>query len=167
MEDVNGRNSAAEHIDPMDLAILKALSANGRASFQEVAQELGVSRVTVHERVKKLMQRGIIRGFHARIDPEALGYHVSAYVGLMTSQGKQSHAVIEQLQAIEEVEEIHIITGRLDVLVRIRARNHRHLQEILFEKIGGVTGFDRSETMIVLSSPKEFSGLNLDQIQPD
>ncbi|MCL6444517.1 MAG: Lrp/AsnC ligand binding domain-containing protein, partial [Alicyclobacillus sp.] len=54
---------------------------------------------------------------------------------------------------------------RLDVLVKIRARNHRHLQEILFDKIGAVTGFDRSETMIVLSSPREYSGMNLDQIQ--
>jgi Lrp/AsnC family transcriptional regulator for asnA, asnC and gidA len=166
MEEFNkGDNQTTEMIDHNDLAILKALAANGRASYQEIANELNVSRVTVHERVKKLINKGIISGIYAQINPEALGYTVCAYVGLITSQGKQSYKVLDSLQGIEEIEEIHIITGKYDVLIKIRAKNHRHLQEILFEKVGAIYGFDRSETMIILSSPKENRGLNLSQIQ--
>lgn len=142
-------------LDVVDQGILRRLATNARTSFQDVAVELGVSRATIHERVKRMVQGGIIRGYRAEIDWIRLGYPVVALVALQTEQGQASYHVLEDLSSIEEVENAYLITGRFDCLVKVRARNHEHLQAVLFDRIGLIRGFRHAETMVVLSTPLE------------
>jgi len=156
-----------QSIDAMDLTIMKTLQENARFSYQDIAGKIGVSRVTVHERVRKLIENGIIEGFHARVNARLLGYPVTAIVGLNTIQGNEAYRTIEELQQLPEVEEIHVVTGRYDYLVKVRALDNEDLQRILFSKIDQVYGFRRAETMVVLSSPVEKCGIDMDQVIND
>ena len=142
-------------MDEADRVIVQALSKNARVSLQVVADQLGLSRATVHERVRKLTSAGALRGFRAEVDWAALGFLVMAWVALQTEQGGSSYQVLEDLARIKEVDAAYLVTGRFDCLVKIRARDHRDLQRVLFDELGKVGGFRRAETMVVLSTPFE------------
>jgi len=154
-------------LDAIDLTIMKNLQENARSSYQDIAGRIGVSRVTVHERTRKLIEGGIIEGFHARVNARRIGYPVTAIVGLNTIQGGESYRTIEELQQLPEVEEVHVVTGRYDYLVKVRAKDNEDLQRILFNKIDQVYGFQRAETMVVLSSPVEKCGIDMRQVVND
>ncbi|HHW42689.1 MAG TPA: Lrp/AsnC family transcriptional regulator [Desulfotomaculum sp.] len=154
-------------LDDMDLAILQSLQQNARASYQEIASRLGVSRVTVYERVRKLVESGVIEGFHVRVNARRIGYPVTAIVGLSTLQGKEAYRTIEEFKKLPEVEEVHVVTGRYDYLVKVRARDNEDLQRILLTKIDQIHGFQRAETMIALSSPVEKCGIDMGRVAGD
>lgn len=142
-------------MDEADRVIVQSLAKNGRGSLQVVADQLGLSRATVHERVRKLTNAGVLRAFRADVDWTALGFHVMAWVALQTDQGKSSYQVLDDLAQIKEVDAAYLVTGRFDCLVKIRARDHQDLQRVLFDELGKVGGFRRAETMVVLSTPFE------------
>ncbi|SFG40699.1 Lrp/AsnC family transcriptional regulator, regulator for asnA, asnC and gidA [Desulfotomaculum arcticum] len=154
-------------LDDMDLTIMKTLQENARSSYQDIANKIGVSRVTVHERIRKLIESGIIEGFHARVNARRIGYPVTAIVGLNTIQGSESYRTIEELRQLPEVEEVHVVTGRYDYLVKVRAMDNGDLQRILFNKIDQVYGFQRAETMVVLSSAVEKCGIDMRRVIND
>lgn len=151
--------------DLLDFEILKMLQKDGRAPLLEIARKLKVSGGTIRERIAKLKARGILRGFHADIDFRKMGWDVTALVGLRTELADKIYRTIEELRKIAEIEEIHVVTGDFDIIVKVRAKNPLHLQEILLEKIDRVYGFHRSTTMILLSSPVEKTGITLDKIK--
>jgi len=153
-----------QSLDATDLAIIKYLQENARSSYQEIATKIGVSRVTVNERIRKLIESEVIEGFHARINARQIGYPVTAIVGLVTVQGDKAYRTIEELKHIPEVEEAHVVTGQYDYLVKIRAQDNEDLQRILFAKIDQIYGFRRAETMVVLSSPVEKCGIDIRQV---
>ena len=154
-------------LDAMDLAIIKILQENSRSSYQDIATQVGVSRVTVNERIRKLIENGVLEGFHARVNAQRIGYSITAIVGLTTIQGCEAYRTTEELQQIIEVEEVHVVTGRYDYLVKVRALNNEDLMHILFNKIDQVYGFHRAETMVVLSSPVEKCGIDIQQVIND
>ncbi|MFZ5646259.1 MAG: Lrp/AsnC family transcriptional regulator [Bacillota bacterium] len=154
-------------LDTIDLTIMKTLQENARSSYRDIASRIGVSRVTVHERIRKLIESGIIEGFHVRVNARRTGYPVTAIVGLSTIQGSEAYRTIEELQQLPEVEEVHVVTGRYDYLVKVRAKDNEDLQRILFNKIDQVYGFQRAETMVVLSSPVEKCGIDIRQVIND
>ena len=156
-----------QSLDNVDLAIMKMLQENARSSYQDIATRAGVSRVTVHERIRKLMESGVIEGYHVRVNARRIGYRVTAIVGLNTVQGSEAYRTIEELRQLSEVEEIHVVTGRYDYLVKVRALDNEDLQRILFDKIDQVYGFQRAETMVVLSSPVEKCGIDLGRVIGD
>ncbi|MFZ5644820.1 MAG: Lrp/AsnC family transcriptional regulator [Bacillota bacterium] len=154
-------------LDSTDLFILKSLQENARSTYQDIALKLGVSRVTIHERVRKLTESGVLQGFHARVNAKIIGYPVMAIVGLITIQGSEAYRTMEELKRYPEVEEIHVVTGRYDYLVKVRAKDNEDLQRIIFNKIDQVYGFQRAETMMVLSSPVEKCGIDMRQVVND
>lgn len=144
-------------LDSTDLAIARALERDGRMSVLELSRKLGISRATVSERLTRLIEQGVIKGFHARLDYKRLGYPLIAFVGLQSVQGFNVVEVVSALKQIREVEEVHTVTGRLDMLVKVRARNTEHLQYILTFKIQAIPGIGRGETMLALSSGLEWA----------
>lgn len=136
-------------IDDLDIRLIRELAADARASHLELARRIGVTRATVHARLTKLSQRGVITGFGPDLDPRALGYDVQAFVTLGIAQGRLDD-VAQLLQSVPQVLEAHGITGAGDVHCRVVARTHEQLQDILIQ-LNRSSAVVRSNSVISLS----------------
>jgi DNA-binding Lrp family transcriptional regulator len=136
-------------IDELDIRLIRELAGHPRASHLELARRIGVTRATVHARLAKLTQRGVITGFGPDLDRRALGYDVQAFVTLGIAQGRLDD-VAQVLRAVPQVLEAHGITGSGDVHCRVVARTHEQLQEILIQ-LNRSSSVVRSNSVISLS----------------
>jgi DNA-binding Lrp family transcriptional regulator len=148
-------------LDELDHSIVVALQENGRMPLSEIARRTGVAPATVHERLAKLRRGGVVLGFCVRLDPRVLGYTVTALIRLRTELADQVERTVADLRAIPEVEEVHVVSGEYDLVVKLRARDTAHLQELLVTRVHRVAGFIRSATEICLTSPLERPGPRL------
>ncbi|MXR21640.1 Lrp/AsnC family transcriptional regulator [Halobacterium bonnevillei] len=148
------------NLDDTDRAILRALQSNARKPFSEIAREIEMSSATVHDRVNRMEEAGVIRGYHADLDPKAVGLGTSAIVGLRVEQGREDEA-LDQLADIEGVQEINLTTGEWDIILRVYAENTDTLRDLMFEEIADMDGFARSQTMVVLGTEYESKELPL------
>ena len=98
-------------LDDTDLAIVRALQANARATYTEVGKAVGLSAASVHERVHRLEGRGVIRGYHAEVDPERLGLGVLSLVSVLPSDSMNAAATEAALAALPEVETAYSVAG--------------------------------------------------------
>lgn len=147
--------------DALDLAILRMLHDNARVSLSRVAESQGVALATVHRRIQRLRAEGVVQGFATRIDPKLLGYAVTAFVRLRAADRDDVRAGFQTLNSIPEVEEVHVITGGYDVLIKVRSRDTGHLRNLL-ARIHRAMGAERSSTEVCLESPLErFAPLHL------
>lgn len=126
--------------------------------LSEIARRAGVAPATVHERLAKLRRSGVVQGFAVRLNPKTLGYTVTALVHLRTELADEVERTVADLRAIPEVDEVHVVTGEYDLVIKVRARDTAHLQELLVNRIHRVAGFIRSATEICLTSPLERLG---------
>jgi DNA-binding Lrp family transcriptional regulator len=148
-------------LDELDRSIVLALQENGRMALSEIARRCSVAPATVHERLAKLRRSGVVQGFSVRLDPRALGYTVTALIHLRTELADRVERTVGDLRAIPEVEEVHVVSGEYDLVVKIRARDTSHLQELLVTRVHRVAGFIRSATEVCLTSPLERTGPRL------
>ncbi|MFC3476881.1 Lrp/AsnC family transcriptional regulator [Halobacterium litoreum] len=147
-------------LDDTDREILRALQSNARKPFSEIAREIDMSSATVHDRVNRMEDAGVIRGYHADVDPKAAGFGTSAVVGLRVEQGGEEDA-IDQLKAVDGVQEVNLTTGEWDIILRVVAEDTDSLRELMFERIADMDGFARSQTMVVLGTEYESKELPL------
>jgi len=147
-------------LDKTDREILRALQSDARKPFSEIAREIEMSSATVHDRVNRMEEAGVIRGYHADVDPKAAGFGTSAVVGLRVEQGREQDA-LDRLADIDGVQEIHLTTGEWDIILRVVAEDTDTLRELMFEEIADVDGFARSQTMVVLATEYESHELPL------
>ena len=96
-----------------------------------------------------LEDRGVILGYHTRLDPAALGFANEAFIGLQTIQGPTLGTELDGLMHIAEVESVHVVTGHWDLIVRVRVRDNRHLRDVVLGRIWELPGFRHSETLVV------------------
>jgi Lrp/AsnC family leucine-responsive transcriptional regulator len=152
--------------DDVDLQLLGLLRADARTSVVALGRALHLGNATVHERLRRLQRDGFIQGFHADLDYDRLGLSLTAYVGLQIPQGPDARTrVAENLRTMPEVEDFCWLTGDLDALIRVRARDTAHLQRIVFGLIGaGGRGQIRTRTMVVLSEPFRKPGPDLEAL---
>ena len=136
-------------IDKIDLDILKNLSSNAKISFTDLASKILVSPSTVHVRVKKMEDAGIIKGSSLALDYKKLGYTFIAYIGIFLEKTHLTNIVLEKLNNIPFVTVAHITTGRFNIFCKVRSRNTNHAKEIIF-MIDDIDGVSRTETMISL-----------------
>jgi Lrp/AsnC family transcriptional regulator, leucine-responsive regulatory protein len=151
---------AFERMDETDSRILELLQRDGRESYAEVGQAVGMSGPSVHERVKKLEARGVIRGYSALVDPTLLGYGVLAFIFIKQVPGTVATDMTGDFVAIDEIEECHHIAGEADYLLKVRATDTRHLERVLhmIQQVGHVF---TTETQVVFSSAFERRPLHL------
>lgn len=135
--------------DGLDRRLLQAMAASPRAGVLELARQLGVARGTVQARLDRLQRGGVITGFGPDINLVALGYGVLAFATLEIAQGRLRD-VVDHLQDIPEVLEVHATSGTGDLHCRLVARTNTHLQDVI-NHILEVQGIDRSTTVIALS----------------
>ena len=125
------------------------LIENTRTPFTDIAKKLQISAGTVHVRVKKMEDLGFIKGSSLMLDYEKLGYSFVAYIGILLNKTNQINFVIERLEEISNITNVHISTGKFNLYCKLRAKNTTHAKMIIFE-IDEIQGVDRTETMISL-----------------
>jgi Lrp/AsnC family transcriptional regulator for asnA, asnC and gidA len=114
----------------------------------QLAKRLKVSNTLIHQRIKKLKEEGILMAASYQLDPWKLGYQTSGYTQIMLADSKQHRLVEKELEKIPEIVECVNISGRYALLVRIFAKNNRHLRDIIYEKILGIEGVEGTNTTI-------------------
>ncbi len=137
-------------IDKTDRAILALLLDDARMAYTEIAQKLIVSAGTIHVRMKKLEQMGVVKGSELIVDPAKLGFDLTAFIGVFLEKGVNYNQVIPELKKIDEILEAYYTTGGYSIFLKIVCANTNHLREVLNEKIQAVQGIQRTETMISL-----------------
>ncbi len=136
-------------LDETDHHILDMLIENTRTPFTDIAKKLNISAGTVHVRVKKMEEAGIIIGSSLTLDYKKLGYSFIAYVGIFLQKTSQTQFVLERINEIPYVTVAHVTTGKFNIFCKIRAKDTTHAKEIIY-KIDDIEGVTRTETMISL-----------------
>lgn len=149
------RNSSVSRtLDRIDRQLIRALAKDARASNKELAAEVGVAASTCHQRLRRLIESGVIRGFHADIDPQALGVGVQALLSLrLTLHSRDQHAKLrEYLCARPEVSTVYNVSGRDDFLVHVVARDTHHLRDLVVDGIAVRDEVSHVETMLIFET---------------
>ncbi|MBL6649605.1 MAG: winged helix-turn-helix transcriptional regulator [Flavobacteriaceae bacterium] len=136
-------------LDEIDHQILDLLIDNTRTAFTDIAKKLLISAGTVHVRVKKMEDAGIIKGSSLTLDYKKLGYTFIAYIGIFLEKTHQTKFVLQKLESIPFVTVAHITTGKFNIFCKVRAKSTDHAKEIIF-MIDDIEGVSRTETMISL-----------------
>lgn len=137
-------------IDQTDLAILRIMIDDADLSYAEIGKRVFVSGGTVHVRVSKMKQMGIIKGTKLAIDATKLGWDITSYLGIYLDKSSLYDSVAEQLAEIPEVINLHYTTGQYGIFAKIQCRDTGHLRQVLHDKIQKVQGIQRTETIISL-----------------
>jgi Lrp/AsnC family transcriptional regulator for asnA, asnC and gidA len=136
-------------IDEIDKTILMYLIENTRMPFTEIAKKMNVSAGTIHVRVKKLEEAGIIKGTTLITDYDKMGYQFVAYLGLLLTKTNKIQHVIDELYKIPNVTVAHIVAGKYNIFCKIRAQDTSHAKELIY-RIDQIEDVLRTESMISL-----------------
>ncbi|MBX9850136.1 MAG: Lrp/AsnC ligand binding domain-containing protein [Cytophagaceae bacterium] len=137
-------------IDKIDLQILSLLMENASMPYTDIAKQISVSGGTVHVRMKKMEQLGIVKGFQLNIDYSKLGFDITSFIGIYLEKSSYYDQAAKDLLNIPEVVNVHYTTGNYSMFVKIVCRDTKHLREVLHDKIQKVYGIQRTETLISL-----------------
>jgi Lrp/AsnC family transcriptional regulator for asnA, asnC and gidA len=137
-------------IDKLDKQILDILMQDGATPYTEIAKKLVVSGGTIHVRMKKLIELGVVRGNFLDINPGKIGYDVCAFLGIFLGKASEYRDAVKELEKIPEVIEMHYTTGAYSMFAKVLCRDTQHLREVLNEKIQIIKGVQRTETFISL-----------------
>jgi Lrp/AsnC family leucine-responsive transcriptional regulator len=137
-------------LDAIDRQLLILLARDARLSQRGLARELRMSPPAIGDRIARLEREGVIRGYSAVIDWSVLGY-LTCYLAVTASADADQGAVMSALHELPEVEDVVVITGSLDMLVRLRVRDHVHLRQFLLEHVWQLVGVQRTETFLSLA----------------
>lgn len=138
-------------MDELDATLVHLFTAEPRIGVLEASRRIGVARGTVQARLDKLASQGVISGWGPRLEPDALGYPVTAFLTLEIRQGAGHDSVAEHLAGIPEVLEAFTITGAGDMWCRVVARSNADLQRVIDAVVSG-SGIVRSSTVIALAT---------------
>ncbi|MEQ8904644.1 Lrp/AsnC ligand binding domain-containing protein [Ekhidna sp.] len=137
-------------IDNVDLKILNILSEDAKMPYTEVAKKVFVSGGTVHVRMRKLEEMGIVRGTTLKIDYSKLGYDITCFLGIYLEKSSLYDRVVSELRKIPEIVTIRYTTGNYNIFCKIYCRDTQHLRNVLHDKIQSVDGIESTETFISL-----------------
>lgn len=146
----DGNHYAKFELDQLDIRILSLLMEDASMAYTEIAKQLEVSGGTIHVRTKKMEELGVIRGSTLQIDPQRVGFDITAFLGIYLERGSQYKHAVEQLRKIKEIVELHYCTGSYSIFAKIICRDTQHLRKVLNEDIQSVDGIQRTETIISL-----------------
>jgi Lrp/AsnC family transcriptional regulator, regulator for asnA, asnC and gidA len=141
-------------LDDINLKIIDVLSKDSSMPFVEIAKQIGISDATVHLRVRRLKDEGVINKFTLSLDNDLLGYDHLAFAGINIRPGFADQ-ITEGLSNLEEVLEIHEMHGRFDLFVKVRAKDLNHMRDIIEKKIRVLPNILETELMTVLKTKKE------------
>jgi Lrp/AsnC family transcriptional regulator, leucine-responsive regulatory protein len=142
-------------LDSLDRKALRSLSENGRATWAELGQALGLSAPSAADRARKLEQAGVIRGYAALVDAATVGYPLTAYISVSLASHRERTTFLRAIEKMEQVCECHHVAGDDDYLLKVRCRGTEDLDHLLTNELKERLGVARTRTTIVLSTAKE------------
>jgi Lrp/AsnC family transcriptional regulator for asnA, asnC and gidA len=137
-------------IDSLDTKILTILAKDAKLSYAEIGKMLYVSPGTVHVRVKKLTEANLIKAVRAELNYAALGFDITAFLGIYLEKSNMYESVKSELKKIPEVIDAHYTTGNYSIFAKIICRDTEHLRDVLAKKLQSIKGIQRTETFISL-----------------
>ncbi|MDC9590322.1 transcriptional regulator AsnC [Xenorhabdus sp. XENO-10] len=140
-------------IDNLDRDILHALMENARTPYAELAKKFAVSPGTIHVRVEKMKQSGIITGTRVDISAKQLGFDVCCFIGIILKSAKDYPAALKKLDMLNEVVEVYYTTGHYSIFIKVMCRSIEALQDVLINKIQTIDEIQSTETLISLQNP--------------
>ncbi|NUS63045.1 MAG: Lrp/AsnC family transcriptional regulator [Saccharothrix sp.] len=140
-------------MEPIDRAILRELAADGRCSFTDLAERVGLSVSAVHQRVRRLEQRGVVRGYAARLDGDEIGLPLTAFISLTPIDPAAPDDYPKRLEHLPQIEACYSVAGDASYLLRVRVASPHALEELLRQVREAANVSTR--TTVVLSTPYE------------
>lgn len=137
-------------IDKLDRQILSILMQDAKMPYTDIAKKLFVSGGTVHVRMRKLEQMGVVQEANLKVNYSLLGYDISAFIGIYLDKSSMYNEVIASLKNIPEVVAAHYTTGNYAIFARVVCKDTQHLREVLSVKVQSIPGIQRTETFISL-----------------
>ncbi|EPX79664.1 Lrp/AsnC family transcriptional regulator [Salipiger mucosus] len=149
--------SEYEDFDRFDRAILTTLATDGRISITELARRIGLSKSPTQARLRRLEDLGVIRGYRAILDPIRLGLDHVAFVEVRMTDTRESslEAFNAAVAAIPEIEQVHLIAGNFDYLMKVRTADMRSYRRVLAEKISTLPHVSTTSTYVAMQAVKE------------
>jgi Lrp/AsnC family leucine-responsive transcriptional regulator len=148
-------------VDEIDLKVVRYLMAQGRITWSELAGILKLSAPATAERVRRLEERGVITGYTALINPEAIDYSLTAFIAVTLEQPEHLAIFLQRVGEMQEVQECHHIAGDYDYLLKVRCRNTKDLERVISANLKQLPGTVRTRTTVVLSTFKESTAFPL------
>lgn len=137
-------------IDKIDLKILELLMQDAKTPYTEIAKKVYVSGGTVHVRMRKMEEMGIVKGTTLSMDYSKLGWDLTAFLGIYLERNSLYDEVCDKLKDVPEVVKVHYTTGDYSIFVKIHCKDTKHLRDVLHDKIQKIDGIHRTETFISL-----------------
>jgi Lrp/AsnC family transcriptional regulator for asnA, asnC and gidA len=137
-------------LDDIDRRILALLVQNATMAYSEIARQLHISGGTVHSRMARLEDLGVVRGATLDLDLAKVGFTIQAFLGIFLLRSSYCDAVIAQLRDIPEVVSLHFTTGSYNLFARLACRDTQHLRNVLHDLVQQIEGVERTETLISL-----------------
>jgi Lrp/AsnC family transcriptional regulator for asnA, asnC and gidA len=137
-------------LDKVDMLILSYLMKDAKMPYTEIAKILLISSGTVHVRMKKMEELGIIKSSNLIVNYGKLGYDITAFIGIDLKNSNLYNQVVKKLEGIQEVIDVHYTTGEYTMFIKIVCRDTKHLRELLHDKIQVIEEITRTQTFISL-----------------
>ncbi|MEX1184849.1 MAG: Lrp/AsnC family transcriptional regulator [Gemmatimonadota bacterium] len=148
-------------IDDVDREILRLLQENARISNAEMARRVGMAASAVFQRVRRLEERGVVRGYGSRLNARALGYGLVAFIMVQTRSNASEYDTGALIAAMPEVQEVHRVVGEDCFIVKVRVRDTEELAELLEYRLQQIPSIGSTRTTIVVKTLKETADLPL------
>ena len=149
------RTRSSPSLDAKDRLILRLIQRDATLAQAEIAKKVALSTAAVHERLKKLEASGVIRRWTAVVDPRLVGASVTAFVEVFFEHPRFEAGFMQRVQLLDEVLEVHHITGEFSLLLKCRVQDMEALQSLLLEQLSAHEGVRQTRTVMVLSTVKE------------
>ena len=152
-------------LDSLDYKAIQVLMTNGRATWSELAGHLGLSAPAAAERVRRLEEQGIIKGYMASIDAESVGCGLAAFIAVTLERPEHRDPFVEKVMLMPEIQECHHTTGDDDYLLKVRCRGTKDLERVISSGLKSLPGVIKTRTTIILDTCKETSQVPLFQCE--
>ena len=152
------------NLDKLDLQIIQEMMETAEISYADLGKKLFVSGGTIHVRIKKLQEYGIVKGTKLDVDVKKIGYDITAFIGVYLEKSSLYDAVAEELKKIPEIVRLNYTTGNYSMFIEIVCKDINELRTVLHDDLQNIKGIERTETFIsldegfnrnVLIAPKE------------
>jgi Lrp/AsnC family transcriptional regulator for asnA, asnC and gidA len=142
--------TAKLNLDKLDLQIIQHMIETGDVSYAELGKKLFVSGGTIHVRIKKLQDAGIVKGYKLNVDFKKMGYDVIAFIGIYLEKSSLYDSVAKELQKIKEIVRLNYTTGNYSMFAEIVCKDIEQLRFVLHDELQKIKGIERTETFISL-----------------